>query len=320
MKKSDCSALAVFVFALCSVAVPAGAQTSHQKGYGSYGWRGESTDSGVRTQSAVPFFGAGQADWLKRFEFTWSFLFPGRTEQSILTTQPIFQSSNKANTFFFQGSANRYTLYGDYRTDASLGAGYRRLMFGNSVLLGANAFFENEFNHGNRRAGFGAEAKWYAVDFGYNEYAALTDDKSAGGNYERSLSGRDFGLAVQAPYLPWIKLGGGYFWFDKERAAKDMDGSKLSASFALHPNVNLEYKWSSYDVNNNAPRGQNSVMLTFSLARLDHPTLSTSRTISDKIFENRNFSKDTLDKVVRDDRIVTERRTPGGVVYVGPSD
>jgi|GEM_PF-6882586 len=277
----------------------------------------------TKLKSLLPTFGGDMPEWLKRVEANWDFLDTSKPEQSILTVQPLYQSAEKQDTIFTQGSIYHYALYGDYRWTANIGAGYRKLLANNTVMLGFNSFFDNEFTYGHRRVSIGAEAKWGPLDLGFNNYFAITGDKSAGDNdTERALDGRDVTLKSQLPYVPWMKVGGSYFNWDKEFADSDMLGGSFLVEAALHPNFSVDYKWSSYDVNNNRNRTQNAVYLRFKLANLSEPTLSTSPTFSTKIFETRDLSKETLKKVVRENRIIVERRTTtvGGTITIARGD
>ncbi|MDD5586529.1 MAG: inverse autotransporter beta domain-containing protein [Alphaproteobacteria bacterium] len=273
-----------------------------------------------QVKSFLPYFGGEQPEWLKRFEVNWNFLNESKPEQSILTVQPLYQSNNKQDTVFVQGSLYHYALYGDYRWTGNIGTGYRRLLADNQVLLGANTFFDNEFSYSHRRMSLGAEAKWGPLDFGFNNYIGLSGDQSVDGDIEKALGGRDLKLTTQLPFVPWAKIGGGYFIWDADRASRDMSGSTFSAELALHPNLSVAYKWSSFDVNNNAARGQNEVLLRFTLARLGSPSLSTGPIVSNKAFETRDLTNETLAKVERENRIIVERRASNGNVIIARGD
>jgi adhesin/invasin len=306
------------ILALGVLAVAAAAGSAH--GQGSSGpYAGSDVASkfgGRQIASLIPYFGYEMPDWMKRFEVDWNFFDTNKPENSILTVQPLYQSGDKQDTLFVQGSLFHYALYGDYRWTGNIGLGYRKLLAHNTVMLGANVFYDNEFTNDHQRMSGGAEAKWGPLDFHFNNYVALSDDKSVSGFIEKALSGRDFTLKTQVPYLPWMKIGGGYFWWDAGQTSRDMNGSSFSAEFALHPNFSLDYKWSSYDVSNNSDRDENAVFLRFHLARLDSPTLTTGPVVADRAFERRDLSGETLKKVVRENRIIVERRATSGSVII----
>jgi hypothetical protein len=259
-------------------------------------------------------------EWMKRFEVNWNFFDTNKSEQSILTVQPLYQSYDKQDTIFIQASAFHYALYGDYRWTGNLGLGYRRLLADNTIMLGANAFFDNEFTNDHRRVSAGLEAKWGPLDFHANNYTGITEDKSVSGYSEKALDGRDLTLKTQVPYMPWAKLGASYFWWDAEHASSDMKGASLAAEFALHPNLSLDYKWSSYNVADNNSENTNAIYLRFHLARLDEPTLTTGPVISTQAFQARDLSDETLKKVVRENRIIVERRTNSGRIIIARGD
>jgi hypothetical protein len=253
----------------------------------------------------------GDYDWLRRTEINLGYLQHGKQEQSILTVQPLYQSKDRVDTVFVQGSLFHYALFGDYRWTANLGAGYRRLLLDDTLMLGANSFFDEEFTNNHRRMSIGAEAKWGPLDFGLNDYLALTGDRRVGGTadtVERAQSGRDFLLATQMPFVPWIKVSGSYFWWDKIRAANDIKSTSFAVDIALLPFLAVTYTRANYDLSNNVSRPQDQIMVRFNLAKWgDAPTLLTGPIVSDRIFRTRDLTNDTLTKVVRENRIIVER-------------
>ncbi len=265
--------------------------------------------------SFIPSLGEDAPEWLKRVEINGTFLDTSKPERSILTVQPLYQSEQNQDTLFVQGSIYHYALFGDYRWTGNIGAGYRRLLADNTVLLGVNAFFDNEFTYGHQRMSIGTEAKWGPLDFGFNNYLALSGDKTVNNsNIERALGGQDVHLSTQLPYVPWTRVGGSYFRWEAIKAVNDITGATFTADFALHPNLGFQYRWSSRDLNNNNSQAQNAFLVQFRLAGLNSPTLATGPVVSEKIFETRDLSNETLKKVVRENRIIVEQRTTGGVV------
>ncbi len=265
-------------------------------------------------ESLVPYFGYEMPEWMKRFEVDWGFFDTNKPLQSILTVQPLYQSLDKEDTLFVQGSVFHYALYGDYRWTGNIGLGYRRLLAHNTIMLGVNVFYDDEFTYDHQRMSVGAEAKWGPLDFHFNNYTGLSGDKSVKGFIEKALDGRDIALKTQVPFLPWLKLGGGYFWWDAEEGSRDMEGASFFAEAALHPNVSVDYRWSGYDVANNSDRDENAVFLRFHLARTEAPTLTTGPVVADMAFAPRDLSGETLKKVVRENRVIVERRRRGNVI------
>lgn len=263
---------------------------------------------------AFPSLGEDAPDWLKRTEVHWGFFQRGKPDQSILTVQPLFQSEKKQDTIFVQGSLYHYAMFGEYRWTGNLGVGYRRLLQDNTIMLGTNGFIDDEFTNGHRRLSIGAEAKWGPLDLTFNNYFAITGDKTVNGNIERALGGRDVELRSQVPFVPWAKVSARYYTWDAVKATRDMQGPDFAAEFFLHPNFSVEVGRSDDDFSNNVARGQTYVLLHFHLAVGNQPSLTTGPIVSDKIFETRDLTNETLTKVRRENRIIVERRTSGGVV------
>ncbi len=252
----------------------------------------------------------GKYDWLRRTEIDWGFLQNGKPQQSILTVQPLYQSPDKRNTVFVQGSIYHYALFGEYRWTGNLGVGYRRLLAHNRVLLGVNGFYDDEITNNHRRASLGAEAKWGPLDWGINWYKALSGDRGVNGDIEKALGGWDTRLASQVPFLPWASVSARYYRWNAHYASNDSTGPEYAAELRLAPGLTLQVSHDTHDFSNSTSHGQNALMLEFRLAGRHHePTLITGPVISKSIFAERDLSEHTLDKVRRENRILVERRT-----------
>lgn len=263
-----------------------------------------------KVKTLLPSFGEGAPEWAKRIEFDARFETLGRDPRfSVLTVQPIWQSQEKENTVFTQLSYQRYTLFGEDRNTVNAGIGYRHIFESSNTMLGANIFFDNEFDYDHRRVGFGAEAKAGPLDGWFNYYLAASDDRNLGaGVTERAISGYDLRAAGQVPYLPWAKLHGTYYHWDKDRAAKDTNGFEFAGEFALHPNLGFEV--GHRDDNNNA--GYQYFTLRFTLAKDGPSLLGSDSIVSKTAFQPRDMKAETLKKVRRENRILLERSTPAG--------
>lgn len=286
------------------------------------GWR-EALQAGGQTveqqiaselRSSIPYFGNDAPGWLKRTEVNLGLFQGGKPEQSILTVQPLYQSKGKQDTVFVQGSIYHYALYGDYRWTSNIGLGYRRLLDNNHLLLGINGFFDNEFTYGHRRASIGLESKYGPFDFAFNDYFALTGDKSVKGDIEHVMDGRDFQVRSQFPFVPWVKVAGKYYWWDAVKASSDTKGFDVSGEFDLHPNLSVKLGHSDDNLANPSDSGSGYVMVSLHLGGSDGPTLASGPAYSNQIFEKRDLRGETLAKVERENRILVERRTSGGVV------
>lgn len=275
---------------------------------------------GVRAASSavrnylVPALGANAPDWVKRIEFEFDVQKNLKPTYSILTVQPLYQSSNKQDTVFVQASQLRYDLLDKYRDTSNIGFGYRRLLFEKSLLLGVNTFFDKEWTYGHARYSIGGEAKWAMLDFNANLYRAATGYKmidAANGTEERAMGGYDFELRSQVPYLPWMSAGVRRYHWDSD-LNNDLNGWVYSAAADLTPNFSLEAGYSR----GNGQSGEGFVKLAFHLARTDRPAMVSSEPISHVMFERRDLRTYTLDKVRRENKIIVERRTIVGSATV----
>ena len=263
----------------------------------------------------TPVIGANAPDWAKRFEFEFNIQKDLKPTYSILTVQPLYQSQDKRNTLFFQASQLRYQLLDDYRDTSNIGLGYRRLLFDNSLLVGVNTFFDREWTYGHERFSVGGELKWNMLDFNTNIYRALTGYKTVDASTsteERAMSGYDFELRSQVPFLPWLNAGLRRYHWDSD-ISDNVNGWSYSAYADITPNLSVEAGYTK----DNANPGEGFVKLAFHLARTDRPAMLSREAVSDSVFERRDMRAYTLDKVRRENRIIVERRSNvGGAVVV----
>ena len=63
------------------------------------------------------------------------------------------------------------------RIIGNLGFGYRFLNSDQSMMFGANAFYDQDLSEDHKRVGFGLEAKASMLNFNYNQYQKATNQK-----------------------------------------------------------------------------------------------------------------------------------------------
>ena len=111
-----------------------------------------------------------------------------------------------ANSFTFsQLSLNRRYE----RTTGNIGFGYRQIQPDDSGILGANIFFDNEFDSGHQRAGVGLEYLSLSGSLHLNHYARLTDEKTVKGVIEKAMTGTDLTYAYSfqdVPFTPAVSI------------------------------------------------------------------------------------------------------------------
>jgi hypothetical protein len=251
-------------------------------------------------------------DWAKRIEFEFDLQENNEPVWSILTVQPVFQTVDKSHTCFTQARLARNQKFGDSRTTVNLGLGYRQLFNSNTLLLGANAFFDYESDMDHTRIGGGLEAKWNNFDFFANFYEATSDirnySNASGSGTEEALDGFDLELTSQVPYLPWMRIRGKYFEYDSNAASDDVDGWSASTEMDLHPNMRMEIGITDDNFSDK------TVFANFTLHLADNSRpVATTKLVDDKPFEMRDMTKHSLDKVRRTNTITVERVVSGSI-------
>lgn len=156
----------------------------------------------------------------------------------VLTVQPLWQDAAAQNFVFTQLSYNRsFDTEGqrgaDARDTVNLGLAARHLLPGDTVLLGANAFFDHNFDYNHNRASIGADVQTSLLGASFNRYLPLTRWKSVDAlTEERAVAGWDMELRGQLPSLPaWTAYAKGYQW-DGLDAVDDTYGAETRLEYA----------------------------------------------------------------------------------------
>ena len=170
-----------------------------------------SQGSEEKTESETP-------EWLQRVSFGVDCGTDQKPRVYFETVQPLYQDIDKQNTFFVQPRVSYENEKGAY----NLGFGYRKLLSDNSVLLGANTFFDFEDDDKHYRAGLGLEAFLNLVELRANSYIGISPRrlvKEVGSQrtYEKAVDGFDWEIGIPLPYINWIKLYAGGNWYNYEK-------------------------------------------------------------------------------------------------------
>lgn len=252
-------------------------------------------------------------DWAKRIEFEWQLADDNKPEYSIWTVQPLLQTNQKQHTIFTQARLNRETVFGDKRTSANLGLGYRSLLLDNKVLLGANSFFDKQWTSGHQRIGYGIEAKWANFDFFANYYDAISDEKLINEATERALDGYDVELRSIVPYLPWLTVSARRYEWDSKATVSTSNtrGTTATMEAKITPNITIE---AGVDNSNNTDQSY-FVQTRFKIAEFGPDVRSAKNNfVDDKAFRLRDMSDHTLERVRRQDKIFIEREYNGSIL------
>ena len=154
---------------------------------------------------------------------------------SILGVRDIIEKEN--SNLFTQFSLHNQDINNDQRIIGNLGLGYRFLNSDQSMMFGANTFYDQDLSEGHKRIGAGLEAKAAMLNFNYNLYQKATNQKVVSGNKEQTLSGQEYNISSQIPYMSWATFNyQGYRW-ENEKAEQDNKGNIYSLEMVLSPSV-----------------------------------------------------------------------------------
>ncbi len=156
----------------------------------------------------------------------------------ILGVRDILSKEN--SNLFTQFSIHNNEVNGDNRYIGNLGLGYRFLNSDKSMMFGVNSFYDRDIQEGHSRASLGLEAKASILDFTLNKYQKTTNMKVVNGDEEQTLSGLDYNISSQVPYIPWTVFNfQGYRW-ENEKAVQDTKGRVYSLEMALNPSLQFD--------------------------------------------------------------------------------
>ena len=226
----------------------------------------------------------------------------GNYEYSILGVRDILSKEN--TNLFTQFSLHNQDVNGDKRAIGNLGIGYRFLNSDQSMMFGANTFYDQDLSEKHKRVGFGLEASAAMLDFNFNEYRKATNVKVISGTAEQALSGRDINLTSQIPYMPWAAFNYNSYYFEAEKAAQDLKGDIYSLEMDLNPSLGFDLSKDNSSVN-----GADDVWsykLTFVYPPKDDKPTLLDGVIAPDMFVKQNMKSKLKDKVRRENNIVIE--------------
>ena len=224
------------------------------------------------------------------------------TQFEILGVRDI--SSKENSNLFTQFSILTQEVNNDDRYIGNLGLGYRFLNADQSMMFGVNSFYDRDILEDHSRISFGLEAKSSILDFTLNKYQKTTNMLVVNSTEEQALSGLDYNISSQVPYMPWTVFNyQGYKW-ENEKAKEDTKGSVYSLEMALLPSLQFDL---SRDVSSVSGVEDNDIVkLTFIYPpRENKPTLQDGL-VSNVAFEKENMKNTLKEKVRRNNNIVIE--------------
>jgi len=216
---------------------------------------------------------------------------------SIIAINPLSDINDKStSTFFFFF----FFLSDDSRETINLGLATRNLVSDDTMLVGANIFYDHELDHNHQRASIGLEAITSVGSITYNEYWGLSDKKTGvDGFKEEALDGRDLKLGIPLPYLPTTSLNIRSFQWEGVDGATDLEGEDFSLRASIS-RFNIEIGHRDFD---GATDDEDFIRLTYRCCKGEYEKFE----ISDKAFSGVSVENKRFAKVERENLIVKQK-------------
>ena len=219
----------------------------------------------------------------------------------ILTNRSLDKTDDSNR--FIQMSLHTQETNNKDRLITNLGYGYRELSDDNSFMYGANAFIDIE-SEGHMRASLGLEAKGKILDLNANFYEAISGKENIDGMDEEVLSGYQFNLTTQMPYMPWSTLNIQNYYFENIKASNDTEGNKISLEMNLSPTLQFDISQDFSDTTGVDDETDFKLSLRYPPSE-NKPNLQNGF-ISNVAFEKADMRNKLVQKVRRDNNLTVE--------------
>jgi hypothetical protein len=220
-----------------------------------------------------------------------------KPQWEILTVQPIRDVGDDVT--FFQGSLLRWD--GD-RDTINLGLGQRKFLLDKNILIGANAFYDHEFDVDHSRLGWGAEMLTSVGEARYNEYyhnSKTRKNQDRAGASEAAMDGRDYEIGTHMPYIPAWKFYAKYFEWDY--GSVDNNGFTYTTEFNTPYGVTISAGFTKYD---NSKDEQPFIKISFNPSQIKQDT----KIMQEIAYDLKSVEDKKLTKVRRENRIRTVKK------------
>ena len=220
-----------------------------------------------------------------------------KPQWEILTVQPIRDVGDDVT--FFQGSLLRWD--GD-RDTINLGLGQRKFLLDKNILIGANAFYDHEFDVDHSRLGWGAEMLTSVGEARYNEYyhnSKTKKNQGRGGASEAAMDGRDYEIGTHMPYIPAWKFYAKYFEWDY--GSVDNNGFTYTTEFNTPYGFTISAGFTKYD---NSKDEQPFIKVSYNPSQIKQDT----KIMQEIAYDLKSVEDKKLTKVRRENRIRTVKK------------
>lgn len=269
---------------------------------------GQKEAAGMAKQAGNAYFtqlfnNMNRPAWMTRTDIGYDTFAKNTPFTYLETIQPLYETVT--STLFWQGRI----AYNSGDTTGNLGLGYRHLSLDKKLMLGMNAFYDEQFQHTHKRVGLGGELFTPYLTFRVNYYDAISGQRTIattnGGltsYYEKALSGYDIGVETPVPYVSWMRFVAQAYHWDGVNAP-NIDGGQ--ANLRIFPAKQLEVD-AGFASDNNAG-GQAFLKLNYYFGAADFIENSASTPHSTGTFAPQDLEKQRLQKVIRNNAIVIEK-------------
>jgi adhesin/invasin len=223
---------------------------------------------------------------------------------SILVVKPLSDMNDNENIMFTQASL---FLSDNSRETLNLGFGKRKLLNNDTLLVGANLFYDHELDYDHQRASVGIEAISSVGSLRLNQYYGLSGKKKGFNDVnEEALDGQDIEVGAPLPYLPWTNLSYRSFKWKGVDGTADQEGDEIS----------LEAKFSMFNVevgkrsNDGLTEDNEFLKLTWTCCNKDQEEIG----ISDTAYEITSVADQKFAKVERQNLIVKQKKLELAVI------
>ena len=202
---------------------------------------------------------------------------------SIMSVNEIKKLDN--GTIFNQTSINTH----DGDETINIGFGSRKLLNDNTLMLGANAFYDHQLTESHERVGVGVEAITSDFDLRYNHYSAMSGRRTnAEGTIERALDGWDLRADYHLPIDHDVNVFVSAFEFENTESVSSYKetGNKFGVD-AKVGNFAIEAGYMDDNQENDAYFGNVKYVVNFGSDNQDHSSSNSKSLtdVSDKLYQ-----------------------------------
>ena len=224
---------------------------------------------------------------------------------SIMSVNEIMKLDS--GTIFNQTSINTH----DGDETINIGFGSRKLLNDNTLMLGANAFYDHQLTESHERVGVGVEAITSDFDLRYNHYSAMSGRRTnAEGTIERALDGWDLRGDYHLPIDHDVNIFVSAFEFENPESVSSYKetGNKFGLD-AKVGNFAVEAGYMDDNQENDAYFGNIKYVVNFGSDNQDHSSSNSKSLtdVSDKLYQ----------PVKRENKIRVVKIDASGVVVGG---